>query len=349
MQSDPRQIFLQYTFNYISDRFRKTIYRVAVLGRPLSRDRRDLQKLLSQACRRGEFVLIGELLRSGVTGNLHKNCKNLGLCGSVEAIDTYLRYLNPGEVRVARQCILESAAKAGHDHILETFPDNRVEWSSMVYRLVHNACKHGRGSIVKILLEPRIARDEYAIELAVKRGHLHLLPLFEELGWNTASPAVFGALARHSFLEHMRRYVETRPGFPYKQPAGDFALLSACSRGHTDIVKWLLEEFDASTRVKERALCSAAEHGQTSVVRLLLRYVDSFSPKSLEDALRCSAREGYLDIVKLLVSCGARNYVSGKNFAEWMGNEEIAAYLDELWLRNEESRSTPSDDVTAQS
>eukprot|EP00798_Chlamydomonas_sp_ICE-L_P009250 gene9250-biopygen9125 len=84
------------------------------------------------------------------------------------------------------------------------------------------------------------------------------------------------------------------------------ALVLAASKGHTDIVRMLLEAHDHAAHADcqdGRALVSAAKSGHSEIVRLLLeasKHADHAD--SLEgEALVWAAKSGYTDIVRMLL------------------------------------------------
>ncbi|KAK1256981.1 hypothetical protein QJS04_geneDACA024235 [Acorus gramineus] len=95
------------------------------------------------------------------------------------------------------------------------------------------------------------------------------------------------------------------------------ALLSALTKGHTEIVKLLLDardKLDVQDQVEWFALERAVAAGHESIVRILLKkgaYNGVFNDKA--DLLVHASKEGYVQIVKLLLGVKAKVNARNKN------------------------------------
>ncbi|KAF8837279.1 ankyrin, partial [Paxillus ammoniavirescens] len=102
-------------------------------------------------------------------------------------------------------------------------------------------------------------------------------------------------------------------------------LSSACSTGHMDIVKLLLEKgahVNPQGEGSKTPLCSACYGGRFDIVELLLEKGADVNPhgKLFDAPLRSACSGGYVDIVKLLLQQGADVNAHGKNFSTPFGS-----------------------------
>ena len=111
----------------------------------------------------------------------------------------------------------------------------------------------------------------------------------------------------------------------------DYALQEACSNGHLEVVKYLVEQnTKKSKRCEGFSLVSAAKNNHLDVVKYLLeKGVDIHTDNN--DALRKASKNNHLEMVKYLVEKGA--YIHPNNgaleSASKNGHLEVVKYLAE--------------------
>ena len=125
-------------------------------------------------------------------------------------------------------------------------------------------------------------------------------------------------------------------------------LVSCCGYGHFDIVKWLVDN-GANIRTRNyKPFGRACKHGHLETAKYLLDLINKEEEEKNEcvhaycdSALRWSAKNGHLEVVKWLVNNGAdirvNNYQSFQ-FACLHGYLEIAKYLLNLINTDEERK-----------
>jgi ankyrin repeat protein len=108
-------------------------------------------------------------------------------------------------------------------------------------------------------------------------------------------------------------------------------LVFTASQGEVDIVRILLENgWDVNARTSHRrtAIFEAARENPLEVVQLLIEYgVDVNATQGCESALHCAARNGYHDMIMLLMDAGARDlgYQSATDIAmRWQDQPTIS-------------------------
>ncbi|HUE85726.1 MAG TPA: ankyrin repeat domain-containing protein [Vicinamibacterales bacterium] len=124
-------------------------------------------------------------------------------------------------------------------------------------------------------------------------------------------------------------------------PNGDAPLVMASYKGHTEIVRALL---DASADVaavdpsmKATALHAAAYAGRTDAARVLIEYridIDKQGPRNGYTALHDAIWQNHIDTAKVLIEAGAKLHLTSHEgatplqFAKSRGRREIAALIE---------------------
>ncbi len=108
------------------------------------------------------------------------------------------------------------------------------------------------------------------------------------------------------------------------------ALYIACSRGHIDIVKYLIEE----CRVEpwQHELFGACKEGRTEVVKYLVEECHARIGAEDNRALKLASKENHTDVIILLIENGAHMYVNDYEplkWAKYYRNQELIDYLIE--------------------
>ena len=103
---------------------------------------------------------------------------------------------------------------------------------------------------------------------------------------------------------------------------GNTALMLACIRGHTDIVKLILYQ-NADRSLKNNCdnniLQIASENGNIEIVTFLLQYQYTLTVllnevnKNGDSPLMLACNNGYIELTNLLLNAGANKNISNKN------------------------------------
>lgn len=155
-----------------------------------------------------------------------------------------------------------------------------------------------------------------------------LLKRPEMLGWQLI------IAAKNGDKEAAEALLDQDADYNLEDDDGLTALMFAADKGHTDIVKLLL---DKGAEQRGMALIFAAIEGHTAIVKLLLEYkVDpNFQDPLRVTALMVAAGEGDTDTVKLLLDKGANQDLTddaGRTAFDWAiesGHAETAELLFE--------------------
>jgi ankyrin repeat protein len=121
----------------------------------------------------------------------------------------------------------------------------------------------------------------------------------------------------------------------------DAQLLKAVENGHTEVVRYLIQRFNANPATKDNhAIHLASRHGHTEVVRLLLQ--DSrVNPAgyTLQVVLRAS-ENGHIEVVRLLLQDGRADPTADNNKAIRMASRNGHAGVVRLLLQD--GRANPT-------
>jgi ankyrin repeat protein len=132
-------------------------------------------------------------------------------------------------------------------------------------------------------------------------------------------------------------------------------LMTACSKGYTDIVEYLIEKganINKKTKAGNTALIYSIGENGLEIVKLLVEHGAKINDQDSEGncALNYAAERGLLDIIKYLVEHGAntnlRDTIKGYTSllqAVWEGHFEIVKYLVEhgadVTIKNENGKN----------
>ena len=160
--------------------------------------------------------------------------------------------------------------------------------------IMWRAAYEGNLDGVKLMLEEGATDVEWAMKFAAEAGHIHIVKFLSELELD-------------------------RRGACY-----DTALLVAASKGHTDIVLFLLDK--GAKNEFAYATCYAAREGHTDIVKLLL---EVNSDRYIYDILRFAVYGGNIYIVRLVLEKRADIHKTKIN--------DTDAQEEEAWLKNYEA------------
>ncbi len=168
------------------------------------------------------------------------------------------------------------------------------------------AAKNGRLEVVKYLVEMGAdfrVKFDYPIRIAAEKGHLEVVKYLVSLG---VDPFVDILLGEDEYLEDM--YVDIKYGVQFKT-----LMISACSHGHLEVVKYLVS-LGGDIRYKENLpLLCACGGGHLEVVKYLVSLgVDPRAEN--DDAFITASFSGRLEVVKYLLSMGADLHANEDEF-----------------------------------
>ena len=182
-------------------------------------------------------------------------------------------------------------------------------------------------------------KDEIPTPTSARRPSKDVFSIFKRKN-SKPDPSEFLTAARDNDVKRMEELLAAGADLESKTSQNDnrTALHEAASRGHTDVVQFLLSagaKKDAKTKSKSTPLHEAALEGSTEVARLLIRAGAQKEARNLDDstALQLAAIRGHRDVVKLLIDYGANVHttrVAGftpLDDANTRGHKEVAQVL----------------------
>lgn len=180
------------------------------------------------------------------------------------------------------------------------------EFKHIDYHFFPMVCQSGRTETVKLLLESKTSlhnTEEESFVLACTRGHLSIVNLLlkyrPDIIHNLDSAYVFLTTCSKGYLEIVKIIVENGVDIHLDD---DEALVRASTHGHTDIVKYLLENNVSNKRNK--SLIYASDNGHVEVVKLLIEYGADIHAEN-DMALRWAFKEDRYAVIEFLLERGA--------------------------------------------
>ncbi|KAL0633004.1 hypothetical protein Q9L58_008110 [Maublancomyces gigas] len=209
------------------------------------------------------------------------------------------------------------AALRGHLEIAQYLVQNTIDINRYSRKYVGEiallaAVRDGRLAMVESLIEMganinpgRMSQQEPALLAALRQGYMDIVQLLVRNGADMHIALVDAARGGH--LQNVIWLVENGANMASRNQSGD-ALDAAASRGHLDVVKFLIrrETYIEPVRAhsyRQNALLSAAGRGHLQIVKLLIAM--GAPGDCLTRALDLAVRHNDLNVVKLLILCGA--------------------------------------------
>ncbi|KAJ3105616.1 hypothetical protein HDU97_007823 [Phlyctochytrium planicorne] len=194
---------------------------------------------------------------------------------------------------------------------------------------VRGAIENGHMEIIKWIHET--FQQDYRsenMETAAANGHLEMVKWLHENCPEGCSEAAMDGAARNGHLE----VVKWLHGLGSAGCSVD-AMDGAARHGHLDVVEWLHQNREEGC--SERAMKLAARGGHIHVVEWLLANRSETWESAFGSPLHEAAKNGHLDIVKLLVGFGYRSWFTATDDAAGNGHLEVLEFLHEHKLADE--------------
>jgi ankyrin repeat protein len=228
------------------------------------------------------------------------------------------------------------------------------------------ACENGHSEVVRLLLEsPHIDpncyktyairreqgieycdegddwyHDDPPIAAAAKNGHEEVVHLLLDCD-RVDEEQINTALLKACQFDHMRiaRLLLTKTDYKAFEESAPFR--GACVKGHTDIVRMFLDEFDADPSVKDNfAVLAASKNGHIDIVRLLLEDPRVSLTTENDDVLNMACKKGQLDLVRIFLADNRIDPTA--NDSQALTTACDGGHVDIVKLMMEDSRIDPS-------
>ncbi|XP_067653301.1 ankyrin repeat domain-containing protein 50-like [Haliotis asinina] len=270
-----------------------------------------------------------ELLVSKGAKVLHKDRFGINILqaaclgGNVELVKYVLSQIN-FSIGITMPCWktpLMLAAENGHNDVVEFLVEKGADLSLKVKtgdNVLHLACYGGQLDVVKYLLSLN--------SININRR-----------GWKKMTPIMVAA--NQGYKEVVELLVKRGADLSLRAQMGNI-LHTACSRGHFDVVKYLLSlnsvDIDSRGWNERTPVMVAAFKGRKKVVELLVKHgADlSLSTATNNEILHLSCIQGEFDVVKYLLSlnyfdvnCRGWNMMTPVMLAAYHGHKQVMELL----------------------
>ncbi|EGG22277.1 hypothetical protein DFA_04395 [Cavenderia fasciculata] len=185
---------------------------------------------------------------------------------------------------------MDHAAENGHYEIVKFLSEHRTEGAST--NAMDGAAKNGHFEIVKYLSEYRSEGAYRAMDLAAENGHLEILKYlhFNRSEGATAMAMDWAAQNRH--IDIVKYLCEHRTEGCVR------SLEYAARNGDIEMVLYLINNL--KVRCFNFTLKEVLDKGRLDIFQILYDHYKEKSDIWTKDIMDCAAKNGYIDIVKLL-------------------------------------------------
>ena len=251
-------------------------------------------------------------------------------------IDQYI----PGKsYPVSCSTLLDCSCAAGQIELVKLLVEKRVQSPSALMK----AAEEGHLEIVKFLVSCGMGNQNYALWVAAKQGRLEIVKFLVEAGAKDKEALTEAALYGHlNVVQYLAAQQDV--DINARDHSEDTALHNALSKGHTEVVKYLIEhgaDIDAKTQSLNTPLHLAARFGLHEIAKILLEKGAKINEKNVCNDLPIheAVRQKHFKMVKLLTIHGAdltatcwlpniRAYGTPMEAARGYGYHDIANYLE---------------------
>lgn len=195
--------------------------------------------------------------------------------------------------------------------------DGDCDYSSALY----NACQGGNMELIKFIMGMGTSNWNSGLEGACECGHMDVLKLMIDKGADDWDNGLEFA-GQGGNLDMVKFMIENGNSATMHW---DNCFRNACHFGHFHIVKFLLEKYGNKlcAHYLDNGLACACGGNHMDIVKFMI----SIGAKNWNDGLKSACRHGNLDIVKFMVESGANNFNEGFIYACREGRIETIEFL----------------------
>jgi ankyrin repeat protein len=222
--------------------------------------------------------------------------------------------------------IAYSVAKEGNVELIKMLiSDNNGD---ILEDIFFGACHGGNTYIIMMMIERGVHNFQNGFIEAIKYDKIEVVQLMIYYGVTNFSGGInlaseYGHLEIVRLMIHWiyRRKIDIHTKLIYIKSA----LTQAASRGHLNIIRYLIEDVGADNY--KTVLLRASFSGHIDIVEYIVTKPISEFVDAINEAMGLAAEQGHIEIIKLLTQKGANDWGNAIGRAIWSGHYDLAATL----------------------